>query len=152
MDYNQNNGNQNGSDQWDRWNSNASSSSYYNQPVRNTGRGQGFTMASITCGILSITACCTGIMSLPLGALGILFAALVYRRGSQLNAPCIAGILFSCIGIATGLFMTVYSFLMLPTFLKNDAFHSQLDAMTEQMYGMDFEEFMETFYGYTFDD
>lgn len=148
MDYDQNSGNQNNNSQWDRWNSNASNSSYYNQPTHSP-HGQGFTMASITCGILSVTTCCTGVLSLPLGALGILFAVLVYRKGKQLNAPCITGIIFSCIGIAMGLFMTIYSFVMLPTFLENEAFRSQFDAVTEQMYGMDFEEFLETFYGYT---
>ena len=140
-------GNQN-NNQWDRWNSNASNSSYYNQPTHNP-HGQGFTMASVTCGILSITTCCTGILPLPLGALGILFAVLVYRKGKKLNSACVMGITTSCLGIAVGLMMTIYSFAMLPALLKNEAFRSQFDTLTQQMYGMDFEEFMEEFYGYT---
>ena len=144
MDYNQNGGNQ-----WDKWNSNASHSSYYQQPVREP-RGQGFTMASLTCGILSVTLCCTGVLSLPLGALGILFAVLVYRKGQQLNTPCILGIISSCLGIGIGIFLTVYSFVMLPALMKNEAFRNQINTMSEQLYGMDFEELMEEFYGYTF--
>lgn len=147
MDYNRDGGNQNNS-QWDRWNSNASNSSYYNQPTHKP-HGQGFTMASVTCGILSITTCCTGILPLPLGALGILFAILVYRKGKKLNTACVMGISISCIGIAIGLLMTVYSFVMLPVFLKNEAFRSQFDVLTRQMYGMDFEEFLKEYYGYT---
>lgn len=147
MDYNQGSGNQN-NNQWDRWNSNASNSSYYNQPTHRP-YGQGFTMASVTCGILSITTCCTGILPLPLGALGILFAVLVYRRGKRMNSACVMGITTSCIGIAVGLMMTVYSFTMLPVFLKNEAFRSQFDTLTQQMYGMDFEEFLKEYYGYT---
>lgn len=147
MDYNQGGGNQN-NNQWDRWNSNASNSSYYNQPIHRP-HGQGFTMASVTCGILSITTCCTGILPLPLGALGILFAVLVYRKGRQINSACVMGITTSCIGIAIGLMITIYSFAMLPTLLKNEAFRSQFDTLTQQMYGMDFEEFLKEYYGYT---
>lgn len=147
MDYNQGSGNQN-NNQWDRWNSNASNSSYYNQPTHRP-HGQGFTMASVACGILSITTCCTGILPLPLGALGILFAVLVYRKGKRMNSACVMGITTSSIGIAIGLMMTVYSFVMLPVFLKNEAFRSQFDTLTQQMYGMDFEEFLKEYYGYT---
>lgn len=147
MDYNQNGGNQNNGNR-DRWNSSASESSYYNQPTHRP-YGQSFSIASFVCGILSITTCCTGILSLPLGALGILFAVLVYRKGKQLNSICTLGIVFSCSGIVIGLIMIVYSFIMLPAFLKNEAFRSQFDGLTEQMYGMDFEEFLKEYYGYT---
>ena len=147
MGYERYGSNQN-NDQWDKWNSNAANSSYYNQPTHRP-HGQGFTMASVTCGILSITTCCTGILPLPLGALGILFAVLVYRKGKTLNSACVMGITTSCIGIAVGLMMTVYTFVMLPVFLKNEAFRSQFDNLTQQMYGMDFEEFLKEYYGYT---
>lgn len=146
MDYNQNSGNRDNG--YDRWNSSASNSSYYNQPTHRP-YGQGFTIASFVCGILSITACCTGILSLPLGALGILFAVLVYRKGKQLNSACTLGIVLSCSGIVIGLAMIAYSFFMLPVFLKNEAFRSQFDGLTQQMYGMDFEEFLKEYYGYT---
>lgn len=148
MDYNHQNQNNNG--QWDRWNSNASNSSYYNQPTHRP-YGQGFMIASGICGMLSITACCTGILSLPLGALGILFAVLTYRKGKKMNSACLIGIITSCIGIFSAVILTVNSFLMLPTMLENDAFRGQLDAVTQQMYGMDFKDFMEEFYGYSFD-
>lgn len=148
MDHNQGSGNQNnGNQQWDRWNSSSSNSSYYNQPTHRP-YGQGFTMASLTCGILSVTTCCTGAFCLPLGALGILFALLVYRKGKPLNSACILGITTSCIGIVIGLAMTVYSFIMLPTFLENEAFRSQFDTLTQMLYGMDFEELLEKYYGY----
>lgn len=111
----------------------------------------GFTIASVICGLMSITACCTGILSLPLGALGILFAALTYRRGKNMNSLSVIGIVSSCAGIFTAILMTVYSFVMMPTLMKNEAFASQLNTLTQQMYGMDFKEFMEEFYGYSFD-
>ncbi len=146
---NDNRNSQNNNDQWDRWNSNASNSSYYNQPTHRP-YGQGFMIASGICGIMSLTACCMGILSLPLGALGILFAALTYRKGRKMNSTCLIGVVSSCLGIVSAVVLMINSFAMLPTLMKDDAFRSQLDAVIQQMYGMDFTEFMEE-YGYTFE-
>lgn len=145
----QNNWNRN-DQQIDRWNSNASNSSYYNQPTHRP-YGQGFIIASMICGALSVTACCTGILSLPLGALGILFALLTYRKGKKINGSAMTGIFLSVIGIITGVSMIIYSFYTLPQMMQDPFFRSQVDAMTEQMYGMDFAEFMKEIYGYEID-
>lgn len=150
MDYNQNSQN-NQNNQWDRWNSDSSNSSYYNQPTHRPYR-QGFMLASGICGFLSVTTCCTGIFSLPLGALGILFAVLAYRKGKKLNGTCVAGIVLSCLGIIAGVVTIVSSLLMIPEMMKNDLYREQLDSVTEQMYGMDFAEFLEEFYGYSLDE
>ena len=151
MDYNRSNQNQqNNNNQWDRWNSNASNSSYYNQPTHRP-YGQGFMIASGICGLMSVTACCTGILSLPLGALGILFAALTYRKGKKMSSACLIGVVSSCLGIVSAVVLMINTFTMLPTLVENDAFRSQLDVVTQQMYGMDFKTFMEEFYGYSFE-
>ena len=149
MEHNQNdpNNRQRNNQQYDRWNSSASNSSYYNQPTHRP-YGQGFIIASMVCGVLSVTACCTGILSLPLGALGILFALLTYRRGKKMNGSAMTGIVFSTMGIITGVSMLIYSLYTLPEMMQDPFFRSQIDAMTEQMYGMDFAEFLEEYYGY----
>lgn len=140
--------NQNHNDQWDRWNSNASNSSYYNQPVHKP-YGQNFSIASMVCGIMSMTTCCAILFSLPLGALGLLFAHLASRRGKRMNSSCLMGVVCSCVGLVSAGVMILYSFAMLPSMMQNENFKSQFDAVTQQMYGMDFEEFMEEFYGYS---
>ena len=152
MDHNQNNPVNWNRDyqQYGRWNSSASNSSYYNQPTHRP-YGQGFIIASMICGILSVTACCTGILSLPLGALGIFFALLTYRRGKKMNGTALTGIVFSVMGIITGVSMLIYSFYTLPDMMRDPVFRSQIDAVTEQMYGMDFAEFVKEYYGYEFD-
>lgn len=149
MDYNQNDQNNWHYDnqQRDRWNSSADHSSYYNQPTHRP-YGQGFIIASVICGALSVTACCTGILSLPLGALGILFALLTYRRGKKVNGTALTGIVLSIMGIITGVSMLIYSFYTLPDMMRDPMFRNQVDAITEQMYGMDFAEFMQEYYGY----
>ncbi len=152
MDYNQNNGNNMNRDngQWDKWNSNASNSSYYNQPTHRP-YGQLFAIASGICGLLSITTCCAAILSLPLGALGILFAVLTYRKGKKMNTTSALGIMLSCAGIVTAVTTIVYSFSRLPTLMESEVFRNQINTITRQMYGMDFTELMQEFFGYTFE-
>ena len=152
MDYNQNGNNQNRNNgQWDRWNSNASNSSYYNQPTHRP-YGQSFSIAAAVCGLLSMMTCFTIVLSVPLGALGILFAVLAHRKGKKMNNTCITGLIFSCVGLVSALIMILYTFIMLPTLMKNDVFRNQLNTMTKQMYGVDFTEFMEEYYGYSFEE
>lgn len=144
MDYNQNNDNR----QWDKWNSNASNSSYYNQPVHRP-YGQSFSVASNVCGLLSMVTGCFVIFSMPLGALGILFSSLAHRKGRRMSHISNMGIIFSCIGLVSALVTIVSSFAMLPNLMKNEDFRRQFDEVTEQMYGMDFAEFLEEYYGVT---
>nr|WP_289765696.1 hypothetical protein [uncultured Acetatifactor sp.] len=137
--------------QQDRWNSNASNSSYYNQPTHRP-YGQTFSIASAICGLLAMTTSCTIILSLPLGALGILFAVLAHRTKKKMNTTCVTGIALSCVGLVSALSMIVYSFVMLPSLMENEAFRNQVNAVSQQLYGMDFDVFMEETYGYSFDD
>ncbi|MCI8544057.1 hypothetical protein [Acetatifactor aquisgranensis] len=137
--------------QQDRWNSNASNSSYYNQPTHRP-YGQTFSIASAICGLLAMTTSCTIILSLPLGALGILFAVLAHRTKKKMNTTCVTGIALSCVGLVSAVSMIVYSFVMLPSLMENEAFRNQVNAVSQQLYGMDFDVFMEETYGYSFDD
>ena len=137
--------------QQDRWNSNASNSSYYNQPTHRP-YGQTFSIASAICGLLAMTTSCTIILSLPLGALGILFAVLAHRTKKKMNTTCVTGIALSCVGLVSAVSRIVYSFVMLPSLMENEAFRNQVNAVSQQLYGMDFDVFMEETYGYSFDD
>lgn len=147
MDYNQNSNN----GQWDRWNSNASNNSYYNQPVHRP-YGQSFNTASNICGILSVMTGCFALFSMPLGALGVLFSSLARRKGRRSGPTGNMGFVFSCIGLVSALVTILSSLAMLPTLMKNEAFRSQFDQVTEQVYGMDFAEFMEEYYGITIEE
>lgn len=141
MDYQQNNRN-NENNGWDRWNSNASNSSYYNQPTH-TPYDQGFSIASLVMGILSITLGCCGV-SLPFGALGILFAILCYRRGKSLNSNARFGLFLSIIGCIYGIVMIVYTFFVrIPALLQDPAYLNQMNQLYQTLFGMDFQEYMQ---------
>ena len=143
---NQNRGNGN----WDRWNSNASNSSYYNQPTHRP-YGQSFSIASAVCGLAMMTGC-TVVLPLCLGSLGILFAFLAHRRGKRMSSACVTGLTLSSIGVFFAVVILVYTYVMLPMLMKNETFSRQLDTVSEQMYGVSFSELMEQYYGHSFDD
>lgn len=124
--------------QWDRWNSNASNSSYYNQPVHKP-YGQSFSMASFVLGVLSVTTGCCG-FSLPLGALGILFALLVHRKGRKLNSTAKSGLTLSCIGVFLGICTIIYVQLTMPRILQQ--FQDGDPNSSGTTYGTDYDNYI----------
>jgi len=62
----------------------------------------GFSVASFVCGILSVTCCCTGLLSFFFGALGIIFAILARRLGKPAPPLSSTGMMLSCFGIFLG--------------------------------------------------
>lgn len=147
MSYQQNNNwNQNNNEQWDRWNSGTSNSSYHNQPTHRP-YDQAFSIASLVLGLLSTTMGCCG-LSIPLGALGILFAILCYRKGKRLNSNARFGLCLSIVGCVYGIGILIYAlFVEIPAMLQNPASLQQLDQMYQMFFGLDFKEFMQQYYG-----
>ncbi len=103
---------------------------------------KGLSIASMVCGICSLVLCCTGLLSIPAGALGILFAMLTRKRGQRMNSMCIAGIWLSCVGLALGVFITVSSIV---TVFTDPSYMNMLDQMYQQMYGVSLEEFWQSY-------
>lgn len=100
-----------------------------------------FSVASMVCGIISIILCCTGILSIPAGALGILFAILSKRKSKPMPSMSLSGIVLSCIGIAMGIFMLVFSLYTVLT-----------DPELRKAFEDSYEEYYEEFYHYGFED
>ena len=145
MDFNQNNqNNQQNNDRknWDRWNSNASHSSYYNQPTH-APYDRGFAIACLIMGILSMTSACCG-FSLPLGALGVLFAVLCKRKGKPLNSYCQTGLVLSVLGIIIQILLMIY---IIFSMLYDPQFMEQLNQTSQIIYGMDFNELLRQSFG-----
>lgn len=107
----------------------------------------GFSVASMICGMISIILCCTGILSLPLGAMGILFAVLSHRRGKSMPSMSLTGIILSCIGIVMGLIMLVFSIYMVMT---DPEFRDTFKDTYEEYYDDYYEEYYDDldFYHY----
>ncbi len=105
-------------------------------------RFRGFSIASMVCGICSLVLCCTGLLSIPVGALGILFALLTRKRGQRMNNMCVAGIWLSCVGLALGIFITISSIV---TVFTDPSYLNMLDQMYQQMYGVSLDEFWQSY-------
>ena len=69
---------------------------------------RGLSIASMVCGICSLVLCCTGLLSIPAGALGILFAMLTRKKGQRMSSMCVAGIWLSCVGLARSAALSRY--------------------------------------------
>lgn len=134
MDYNQYNNGQN------NWNQN-----YYQRQAPRK-KENGFAIASMVCGICSAVLFCLG-LSLPFGALGILFAILTYRKGKSMNSMSLAGIATSCIGLFLSLIMIINVFIQFPRMMEDPALRKELDTVYEGIYGENFADFWENNYG-----
>ncbi len=120
---------------------------YQNIPAANS-----FAKASLILGVLSILTVMTGILPLPLGALGILFAVLSHRKRKSLETPAFIGSITSVIGMSLSIVLIALAITMMPTMLRDPAYRKQLDNMTESMYGISFDEMLETGYGIDLDE
>ena len=111
-----------------------------NQPYK---RPNGFAVASLVFGIISLSLCITGILGIPAGALSILFAALSKRKGEALSGICIVGIVISALGMLLGLLIIAYTIFLL---FYDPAFKEQINLLMQQMYGVSLEEFLSMYF------
>lgn len=118
------------------------------QQPNNIGPG-GFSVASLVCGILSVIPCCISPLSVILGSLGLLFGSLARRKGKPMNQLTFWGIWLSALGLILGIVLTVKFIIQLPEMLADPQIMGPTNAIYEQMYGMNFEEYLQEMFGIT---
>lgn len=111
-----------------------------------------FTIASLVLGICSLVTICTGVLPMPLGALGILFAILSYRKGKQLDSMALIGVITSCVGLVFSLVIYGIAFSMLPSMLQDPEYRDMLNRYSESLYGESYDDLFEDAYGIDLDD
>ncbi len=84
-----------------------SENEYHNQPTHNPLKGHSFAVASLTCGILSLTLTCLTIFPIVLSSFAFLFAALSCRKGKRRHIYSLYGMITGGMGIASAIFMMV---------------------------------------------
>ena len=105
---------------------------YYNQPTHSPYKGQGFAVASMVCGILSMTLTCLAIVPLILGAFSLIFASLAYRKGRRRNNLIFYGLVSSGVGIISAIIMLVQIFAVQPDGTQFGAYQQYLQEYYEQ--------------------
>ena len=111
-----------------------------------------FTVASMIMGICSLLTICTAILPLPLGALGILFAILSYRKGRQMDTMAVTGIATSCVGLLFSLAVVGMAFAMMPSMLRDPEYRDMLNRYYESVYGQSYDDLFENAYGIDLDE
>ena len=111
-----------------------------------------FTSASLILGICSLVTICTAVLPLPLGALGILFAILSYRKGRHMDTLAITGIATSCVGLLFSLIFIGIAFSMMPAMLRDPEYRDMLNRYSESMYGQSYDDLFENAYGIDLDE
>jgi hypothetical protein len=130
------------------WHYNDSSNSpYHNQPTYNPYRKTAFAVASLAMGALSVLSACTLIPPIPLGALGIIFAVMAYRKGKKTHYMAKVGSILSGIGVFISMLLVVAYVIMLPTLMRIETFRTRMNRSSQQIYGKDFDEMIMELYG-----
>lgn len=111
-----------------------------------------FTTASLILGICSLLTICTAILPLPLGALGILFAILSYRKGKSMDYMAVTGIVTSCVGVLFSLVIFGSAFAMMPSMLRDPEYRDMLNRYSESVYGQSYDDLIENAYGIDLDE
>ena len=110
-----------------------------------------FPTIAMALGIGSILSFMTVVLPLPLGCLGLLFAALAHRKGRQPESRAIVGIVCSLFSVVVSLLVYAMVILSLPTMMKDPVYRQQLNDMSTNMTGMSFDEMMREGYGIDLD-
>ena len=136
------------------WNTNSpygQPGGYYYQQTNDTEQKNSFFTAAMILGIGSLLTICTFFLPLPLAALSILFICLGKRKHAKINTPGTIGLVTSIVGMVVGLIIAVVTLVSAFSLLKPEN-RGTLNNQFEQIYGMDFEEYMEYIYGEDYAD
>ncbi len=118
------------------------SNEQYNNGQTLREQPSGFSVASAVLGIISIITCCTALLPIPVGAMGIIFAMLTYRRGKPMAKLSKVGLILSCIGFALGLGYTLYIlFSVVIPMYNNPDFLEKMNQIYKG-YGIDLNELL----------
>ncbi len=105
-----------------------------------------FATTSMILGMLSLLLLCGLYLSVPIGALGILFYLLGKRKDKGVSVPARVGLLASSVGLIVGTVIMIFSLYSALLLLKPEN-RALLDKQFEQTYGVDFDTYMENVYG-----
>ncbi len=114
----------------------------YQIPVKNR-----FSQASLVCGILAIITILTGVLPIFFGSLSIIFGILSKKSNIPYDTNAKVGFGCGTAGMLMSVAFMAMTFILLPTMFKDEVFRQQLDTTYKQIYGVDFEEFIETYTG-----
>lgn len=115
----------------------------YNQYNTNKPKFSGFSIAAMVCGIASLLCCCTGIGFVP-GALALLFVFLNRRKGQDMDAFSVTGIVTGAVGLGLSLLISISALAM----MEEPAFQKEMYDTFEETYGEDYADMLAELYDF----
>lgn len=113
----------------------------------NSSKFSGFAIASFCCGIASVLCCCIG-FGLPLGAIAILLAVINRRKGKEMDAMSITGIITGIFGLIAGLILYAATLFM----YEDPTFQQGMYDTFEETYGEEYADTIAELYGWDPDE
>ena len=105
-----------------------------------------FARASMIVGLCALLSLFTFILPVPLGALGLIFYCLSVRQKEKKDAAAKAGFITSSIALTIGLCFTIFTIFYACWLLRPEN-RGILDQQFNQVYGVTFDEYVESIYG-----
>lgn len=99
--------------------------SFYGESPKTPHSSSGMASAALVLGIISIVTACCFYISIPLGALSILFAILSKEPSRPYLSQAKSGLILSIIGIAATLLLLALAFVVEVTYLDDTEFRKQ---------------------------
>ncbi len=108
-----------------------------------------FMIISMLLGVVSIMTCPLFFISIPAGAIGIILALLSKGKEMQMEIMPKAGVVTCGIGMTLSVLITIA---MVGLMLFSPGYRKQLNETSQAVYGVTFDELMESSYGYSLED
>ena len=108
-----------------------------------------FMIISMLLGVLSIMTCPLFFISIPAGAIGFILALLSKGRELHMEIMPKAGVVTCGIGMSLSALITIA---MVGLMLFSPGYRKQLNETSQAVYGVSFDEMMESSYGYSLED
>ncbi len=105
-----------------------------------------FQLAAFVCGILSLVCIFSVFLAIGFGSLGVLFAILAKNEENPFGILGRCGTVFSALGLSVGGIILLATLCMLPFLFQNADFLEQLNESLTTFYGMDYTEYLETYF------
>lgn len=104
-----------------------------------------FEAAALVLSIISVSLCCCFYVSLPAGALAIIFASLSRGRHEHMSQAATAAFIIGIVGVSLSLALIIFSIIY--CYITFDSIEDMLMYYSQTM-GIDYEELHNAIYGY----
>lgn len=102
------------------------------------GNNPRLAKASLICGFISIGLAITGVLAIPVGAVGCLFSNMSSRKNTPKLRTSSIGLGVSLAGMFAGIFITIFSVITIWPSIKSGELLREYESIYKAIYGEEF--------------